>query len=141
MVAVHLPVVAYDAEPARGLSVRSYQVGVETGPLAGELAGPVVVVGRGQPPPPQTWFCEHVNFGGVSITLAKNRGYYDLRDVTMGFFGNWNDEISSVAMIGTQVTVLHEHIQWTGSTLTLFGSEATLVPLGWNDRASSLETW
>ena len=89
---------------------------------------------------PHTTFWEDDNWGSDWLWLDQNRGYYDLTRVG-GLFANWNDRISSVAMDGTRVTVLHEHIHWTGSTLTLHRSHPSLHPWGWNDAASSLETW
>lgn len=69
----------------------------------------------------------------------------------LGLGGDWNDKISSVWMVGTQVTVLREHVQFGGSTLTLMdpfpgkpgwgGPVHNLVNAGWNDRASSIKTW
>jgi hypothetical protein len=90
-----------------------------------------------------TIFYPHIGFQDWGIFLEKNRGYWDLTEVCDGLFceSDWNDKISSVYMYGTQVTVLHEHIHWTGQTFTLFGSMSSLVEFGWNDRASSLETW
>lgn len=90
---------------------------------------------------PLTGFFEDINFGGYALGLLPNRGYNRLSRVGRGFFGDWNDEISSVSMIGTNITVLHEDKNWAGATLTLTGSESDLHRLGWGDRASSIETW
>jgi hypothetical protein len=97
---------------------------------------------------PRTWFYEDINLGGSQIYLDANRGYYDLTEVSMGVFGDWNDEISSFWMIGTHVTVLHEDVRWTGQTFTVVRphdeaefKQLSLLSVGWNDRASSLETW
>lgn len=98
-----------------------------------------------QPPPgpPRTVFWEDINYVGSCIELNANRGYYDLTEVPYTFFGtgDWNDTISSIQMIYTKVTVLHEHVRWTGSTFTSFYGEYNLTEHGWNDRASSVETW
>jgi hypothetical protein len=122
----------------------------------GQPGGPTLgPVGGGKfPRPTLTRFYEDENLGGDFIDLEPNRGYFDLTHVGKGAFGlgDWNDEISSVEMQYTQVCVLHEDIHWAGSTLNLFGTTYTgtfstafpsfnLGPLGWNDRASSLETW
>jgi hypothetical protein len=64
------------------------------------------------------------------------------------FGGDWNDKISSYWMIGTQVTVLHDDIHWMGQTHSTVLAHPPpdtrimeLNSVGWNDRASSLETW
>jgi hypothetical protein len=101
---------------------------------------------------PGTYFYEHMEVlspnRGDELHLSPNRGYYDLTEVSRGFLGSgdWNDIISAIWMAQTSVCVLHEHIHWQGSTLTItlvsqqaYGSP--LANVGWNDRASSLETW
>ncbi len=93
--------------------------------------------------PPMTQFYEDVGNGGSILELDANRGFHDLTEVPWTIFGtgDWNDTISSVEMLGTTVTVLHTDVCWQGSTLTLFSSQSNLVSVGWNDRASSVETW
>lgn len=105
-------------------------------------------IGSGVPAPysgpSETVFFEHDNSEGSDLRLDKNRGFYDLTDVHSGLFGwgsNWNDRISSLQMWNTGITVLHEHIKWTGQTLTLSSHTSSLRTYGWNDRASSVETW
>ncbi|WP_217225104.1 peptidase inhibitor family I36 protein [Desertibacillus haloalkaliphilus] len=116
---------------------------VPAGPIGpGQPGGPTPIVGGGHSPaPPKTYFYEHINFQGSRLELNPNRGYWDLTKVRMGIFGNWNDEISSVALRGTRVAVLHEHINMTGQSLTLFTDNTNLHNDGWGDRASSVETW
>ena len=77
---------------------------------------------------------------GGSLYLRPNRGYPDLRRVGLGLFGDWNDAISAFRGHGVQTVVLHEHINWTGNSLTHY-AESSMDYLGWNDRASSVETW
>jgi hypothetical protein len=96
----------------------------------------------------ETWYWEDAGFHGFLLQLPVNRGYHDLTKVTMHIFGNWNDEISALKMQGSGVTVLHEHINWAGSTFTYqppsgsFGWQLEdLHWWGFGDRASSLETW
>jgi hypothetical protein len=113
----------------------------------------VIVLGGGKyPQEARTKFFEDVNLGGGFIELDPNRGYYDLTHVGKGVFGDWNDEISSVEMVYTRVAVLWEHIHWAGRSLTLQGTTYTgmfntvfpsfnLDKFGFNDLASSLETW
>jgi hypothetical protein len=49
--------------------------------------------------------------------------------------------------VNNNVCVLHEHIHWAGSTLSSVGpgrecfAFRELDSVGWNDRASSVETW
>lgn len=97
---------------------------------------------------PRTWFYEDNQLGGSQIYLDANYGYHNLIEVGMGLFSDWNDQISSFYMLGTQVAVLHEHINWTGQTFSdvlAFGTPEfkrfSLNSFGWNDRASSIETW
>jgi hypothetical protein len=101
--------------------------------------------------PPGTYFYEHAHFGGDILGLPPNREYRDLAEVGRGFLGlgDWNNIISSVRMYDTYVCVLHGHCadQYGGGpTLTLFSNGIyrgfpSLEPLGWNDRASWVETW
>ncbi|WP_244417005.1 peptidase inhibitor family I36 protein [Streptomyces hygroscopicus] len=95
------------------------------------------------PGPPRTVFWEDVNYEGSSIELNANRGYHDLTEVPYTFFGtgDWNDTISSVQMVYTNFAVLYEHVNLAGSTFTCYHGESNLTQHGWNDRASSLETW
>jgi hypothetical protein len=98
---------------------------------------------------PRTWFFQDDNLGGSQIYLDANTGYPDLTDVSMGVFSDWNDQISSYWMLGTQVVVLHQDLNWSGtqtfSDVLAFGTSEfkrlSLRPFGWNDRASSIETW
>lgn len=93
--------------------------------------------------PPRTIFFEDIDYGGSDLELRKDHGYYDLTIVSWTFLGtgDWNDEISSFATTIPLWTRLWEHIHWTGSSYTVYGGSTNLVPVGWNDRASSVETW
>lgn len=95
----------------------------------------------GGPPKPHTNFYEDVNFDGSRLELAPNRGYPDLTEVPWTFLGtgDWNDTISSIQLVATQVAVLWEHVDWQGSTFTTTESVSQLE--GWNDVASGCETW
>ncbi len=97
------------------------------------------------PPPihPHTNFYEDINNGGSRLALDPNRGYADLTEVSYTFFGtgDWNDTISAIELVATGVAVLHEDVNWSGSTFTTMQNEPNLLPYGWNDRASSIETW
>lgn len=92
---------------------------------------------------PSTYLYEDVDFKGACLTLPNNRAFYDLTDVGRGFLGlgDWNDVISSVQMLGTTLCILFEHVHRGGASLTLHGGTHNLVPFGWNDRVSSVETW
>jgi hypothetical protein len=98
-------------------------------------------------------FYEDSNLVGDRLELARNRGYYDLTRVSRGIFSDWNDAISSLVM-PAGVCVLHEHVHWSGQTLTLkvsipnggqakhtLDSGPFLDRMDWNDRASSVEFW
>jgi hypothetical protein len=70
---------------------------------------------------PHTNFYEDVNFDGGRLRLDKNRGYWDLTEVStgiLGFGGHWNDKISSVELVATSVAVLHDDINMSGGTVT-----------------------
>ncbi len=106
------------------------------------------------PPPKVTDFWEDIfstfwwpdSFSHIS--LPPNRGYPDLTEVGRGFLdlGDWNDEISAVTLNGNWVAVLHEHIHFKGRTLTITRDSnpfdmRDLRRVGFNDMASSIETW
>jgi hypothetical protein len=95
---------------------------------------------------------EHINFqGGLWDMYAMNGNVPDFRSVFcfLWWCQNINDRISSVdnQCVAMAVyrprrafTVLHEHINFAGSELMIVERQtiASLVPLGWNDRASSV---
>ena len=97
---------------------------------------------------PETRLYEHVGRQGSYLTLPGNRGFYDLTEISKGILGlegDWNDVISSVWMHKTSYCVLHEHIHYAGSSLTIWVGmtyqQGQLNEFGWSDRASSVETW
>jgi len=134
--------------------------GYQFGP--GPRDAPVVVV---TPPPPTqgtggglpwpqgeekvTSFYEDIQFQGAVLHLDANFAYHDLTHLSRGFLGtsDWNDFISSVHMYGNWVCTLYEHVDFQGSSFTMLkrGAYGQAVPYlstyGWNDRASSVETW
>jgi hypothetical protein len=94
---------------------------------------------------PGTYFWEDAGPDwGSRLYLRQNRGWYDLSDVKMGVFGNWDNEISAVCcffrVFGPTVCVLWELAHWMGSSATTCNS-TNLDDIGFNDRASSLECW
>ncbi|WP_293863822.1 hypothetical protein [uncultured Alsobacter sp.] len=125
---------------------------------------PAPPAGQKPPPPPspdpgwtfdlkQAQFFEHENLTGRNLPLERNRGFYDLTKARRGVLQDWNDAISSLYM-PSGVCVLHEHIHWSGQTLTLnippqagwraerdLRQMAHLTTADWNDRASSIEFW
>ena len=109
--------------------------------------GPETFPGGRWPPvgDPGAYFYEDSGPGGwgESLYLRPNRGYPDLTKVGRGVlgFGDWNDVISAFRGHEVQIVVLHEHINWTGNSLTNQYSASSMDYLGWNDRASSVETW
>ena len=64
------------------------------------------------------------------------------RNTVLFWSGDWNDVISSLhTWVGT--VSLFEHINQQGSSITFQPGQhiASLVPLGWNDRASTIINW
>jgi len=92
---------------------------------------------------PHSYFREDLNYEGDFLYLLPGYWWPDLTQVSMTglFSGDWNDEISSVSVRPNQNCVLHEHINGEGSSVTLYNNEPYLEAFGWNDRASSVETW
>lgn len=98
--------------------------------------------------PDRVQFFWDINESGDTIGLngthegQPGEAYPDLTEVDHGLFGDWNDEISSVSQCRWDVS-LFEHINFGGSQLWLRArcNTPNLVPLGWNDRASSLVNW
>ena len=95
-------------------------------------------------PPPSSYFSrnwEHINCGGVALSVAPKISLADLRNV-QGY--NWNDRISSVqaANGGVFYESLFEHINFQGSVFIAWAGYTypELGAYGWNDRASSLKT-
>lgn len=84
---------------------------------------------------------EDINAKGSSLHVRPNRGYKNLTKKSMGIFGNWNDEISSVTMNQISQVTLYEHINWQGQTLNLFRDDPDLRKYGWNDRASGVAAY
>ncbi|MFM2148521.1 MAG: hypothetical protein RLZZ187_827 [Pseudomonadota bacterium] len=84
-------------------------------------------------------FFEHVGYGGGSFLVRKG---YQVRDLTRSFLArSWNDRISSVRPDPNTYTVLCDHINLGGSSFTVSDNSPSLVPFGWNDRASSVVCW
>ena len=95
------------------------------------------------PPVPHTNFYEDIFNGGSRLALGAGRQYEDLTEVPWTFFGtgDWNDTISSIEMVLTHTTILHEDVHLSGSTFTTQQNEPNLLVHGWNDRASSVQTF
>jgi len=127
-----------------------------TPPSSGYPQGPEPFGAEPWPPWPEdrddpagTYFYEDAGHEGwgEELYLRQNRNYPDLTEVGRGIFGlgDWNDVISAVHCVfrhgsGPTICVLHEHINLTGSTFTCCGCKELDTP-GWNDRASSVQTW
>ncbi|MDP2859986.1 MAG: hypothetical protein Q8P50_18750 [Bacillota bacterium] len=90
-----------------------------------------------------SWNYEHSDCGGEWLAVAPNTSIADLRNPCSGC-GGWNDRISSLE-VATDISreVLYEHISYGGATLSVdYGfTISDLGPWGWNDRASSLQTY
>jgi len=96
-----------------------------------------------EPNPPLTWdqvqmFAE-ADYGGDWLWLAKGYMRRDLTRVSRGWFGDWNDVISSLSSNNTSC-IYCEHINLEGSKLFLGPNKPIphLSALGWNDRISSV---
>lgn len=151
-----------------GISPTSYPHTTTPSPIPSPNPPPIPFVrpGRGgsspDSGPPRTIFFEDINWGGSDLELRKDRGYSDLTDVSWTFLGtgDWNDEISSFLTTAPMWVRLWEHIHSAGSSFTLNSGSTNLIHLnvspylplvysgcpnlaavGWNDRASSVETW
>ncbi|MGA8927256.1 MAG: hypothetical protein WB462_13635 [Solirubrobacterales bacterium] len=119
---------------------------------ADSITLPIVgTIPLGPPPPPtipdEARFCEHQYQQGDSFTLPPDRAYSDLRGLSYGGTlgigsDSWNDAITSTAQCRFAVS-LFEAIDYVGSELRVpaGGSVPDMVPLGWNDRASSVVNW
>ncbi|MEW5765817.1 MAG: peptidase inhibitor family I36 protein [Acidobacteriota bacterium] len=92
----------------------------------------------------QLYVYEHINYGGAYIRWDGIRDISDLRSYNTGALGtpNWNDRISSFKVGSDLKVIFYEHINYKGASWTVTGpaSIPSLVPNGWNDRASSLRT-
>ena len=73
-------------------------------------------------------FYEHVNYQGASFCASADSSWVG---------GAWNDRVSSVKVAAGYKVTLFWDINHGGKTLVLTGDTATLVPLGFNDQASS----
>jgi len=96
------------------------------------FAAPAQAAEPGRPAAAASAICfyEHVNYQGASFCADADKTWVG---------SNWNDRISSVKVpVGSQVT-LYEHINYGGRTLVLKADTPNLVPLGFNDFASSFK--
>ena len=96
---------------------------------------------------------EHVEFGGCTWRIREFErktvgNFLDLWACGFLWWGwkNANDQVSSVDTLvsgNLPVVVMWENISLSGSTISFFGRGVlrSLVPFGWNDRASSLQIW
>ena len=75
-------------------------------------------------------FYEHVNYGGASFCASADSNWVG---------GAWNDRVSSVKVAAGYKVTLYWDINYGGKTLVLTGDTANLVPLGFNDQASSFK--
>ncbi len=75
-------------------------------------------------------FYEHVNYGGASFCASADSNWIG---------GAWNDRVSSVKVAAGYKLTLYWDINYGGKTLVVTGDTANLVPLGFNDQASSFK--
>ena len=73
-------------------------------------------------------FYEHVNYQGASFCASADSSWVG---------GAWNDRVSSVKVAAGYKVTLFQDINYGGKTLVLSGDTTNLVPLGFNDAASS----
>ena len=75
-------------------------------------------------------FYEHINYQGASFCATADSNWV----------GNaWNDRISSVKVPAGSQATLYEHVSFGGRNLVLKADTPNLVPLGFNDTASSFK--
>jgi hypothetical protein len=128
---------------AEGDARLSLEVGFADAVIEVPIFGPITI-----PTVDEVRFFEHTYRRGAQLTLAPNRAYRDLTGLSFGGgpFGigssSWNDAISSTSACRFAVS-LFEHTNYGGSELRVpaGANAADLVPLGWNDRASSVVNW
>ena len=71
---------------------------------------------------------EHINYAGASLCVASDSGWIGAQ---------WNDRVSSVKLPPGYQIQLYWDAGYGGKVLTLAADTANLVPLGFNDQASS----
>jgi len=96
-------------------------------------------------PVEHTNFYEHPRRAGDRLELRASEGEMsDLTDHHLGgiFSGDdWNDKISSIEMVRTEMTVLFEHVGPSGQSFSTSGNIEDLIGFAWDDRASAVRTW
>jgi hypothetical protein len=75
-------------------------------------------------------FYEHINYQGQSFCAGADNAWVG---------ATWNDKVSSVKVKSGYKVQLFEHSNYGGTSLTLAADTATLVSLGFNDKASSFK--
>ncbi len=75
-------------------------------------------------------FYEHVNYQGASFCASATSNWVG---------SSWNDRISSVKLSGTASVTLYEHANFGGRSLAVKANTPNLVPLNFNDNASSFK--
>ena len=91
---------------------------------------------------PKVIFYDQPNFRGRSFEVYAGESRPRLRDKRRGNWGNWNDRIESVQIVGDFDLYLFEDTHYSGQQLWLSQSVEDLRRLGdgWADRASSFDT-
>ena len=91
---------------------------------------------------PKVVFYDQPNFRGRSFEVYAGEARARLRDKRRGNWGNWNDRIESVQIVGQIDVYLFEDTHFSGQQLWLSHSidDLRLQADGWGDRASSFET-
>ena len=87
-------------------------------------------VGTGEPPSGIACFYEHASYGGASFCADADSSYVGAA---------WNDRVSSVKVRAGYQLELFNNASYGGSSVKLTADTASLVPLNFNDIASSFK--
>ena len=91
---------------------------------------------------PKAIFYDQPYFRGRSFEVYPGESRERLRDKRRGNWGNWNDRIESIQIIGDFDVYLFEDTHYSGQQLWLSKSVEDLGDIGegWDDRTSSFDT-
>lgn len=85
---------------------------------------------------------QHADGGGHSRGFNTGDWIANFRDIHWQIdpfsWKQWNDQVSSIKVLGGVVLVAYEHVNYGGNRLIVIGpSYVSQVPAGWNDTISS----
>ncbi len=87
---------------------------------------------------------EQPHYQGRGLRIHVDAGVSDLSDYQRGYFGDWNNVISSVKVYGAVLVRLYEDANYLGRHIDLTESVSDLryyTTEDWNNRASSLKVF